>query len=332
MDSAKPGHTVTFQGLKGAAHLNGTEGRLIKYSKKEGRWSVRCSTTGHTYNDGALVNAKPENLIRKKALSGREAEDEAWALALTKEEPMKEILDDDLFRKPHEEECPICLSPLDFDVNSKVYMSCCGKLVCIGCDYGMSQVEDGEDPCPFCRTTTIGRKAPTISGMEGEFIKLRKQIDANDPVAIFMMANMYRGGKHGLRPDKRKAFEYMLRSAQLGNADANYDLSCTYYNKKDMTKATYYWSLAAMHGHAGARHNLGMNELNNKNLSRAMQHFRLAAEQGYTESMYNIKDMKSTGFISKQECDEILKAHKEVLASKKSDQRDRAKENSRLTC
>ena len=146
-----------------------------------------------------------------------------------------------------------------------------------------------------------------------------------DPVAIFVMANMYRGGKHGLRQDKRKAFEYMLRSAQLGNADANYDLGCTHCNKGDMTKATYYWSLAAMHGHAGARHNLGMHELNNENPSRAMQHFRLAAEQGYTESMYSIKDMKSTGFISRQECDEILKAHKEVVAGKKSDQRDRAR-------
>ena len=39
------------------------------------------------------------------------AEDEAWEQALAKEEPMKEILDEDLFKKPHEEECPICLCP-----------------------------------------------------------------------------------------------------------------------------------------------------------------------------------------------------------------------------
>ena len=29
MDGAKPGHTVRFQGLRGAAHLNGTEGTLL---------------------------------------------------------------------------------------------------------------------------------------------------------------------------------------------------------------------------------------------------------------------------------------------------------------
>ena len=56
MDGAKPGHTVKFQGLKGAAHLNGQEGTLVKYVKKEGRWSVRCE-------DGNTVNAKPENLL-----------------------------------------------------------------------------------------------------------------------------------------------------------------------------------------------------------------------------------------------------------------------------
>jgi hypothetical protein len=56
MEGAKPGHTVRFQGLKGAAHLNGTQGTLVKFVKKEGRWSVRCDS------DNSNVNAKPENL------------------------------------------------------------------------------------------------------------------------------------------------------------------------------------------------------------------------------------------------------------------------------
>ena len=37
MEGAKPGHAVEFQGLKGAAHLNGTKGRIIKFDKKEQR-------------------------------------------------------------------------------------------------------------------------------------------------------------------------------------------------------------------------------------------------------------------------------------------------------
>ena len=57
MDKAKPGHTVEFHGLKGAAHLNGTRGTLVEFLKTEKRWSVRCEVDNHK------VNAKPENLV-----------------------------------------------------------------------------------------------------------------------------------------------------------------------------------------------------------------------------------------------------------------------------
>ena len=63
MDKAKPGHTVEFTGLKGAAHLNGTEGTLVEFLKKEQRWSVRCEL------DRKKVNAKPENLILRRNIS-----------------------------------------------------------------------------------------------------------------------------------------------------------------------------------------------------------------------------------------------------------------------
>ena len=88
-----------------------------------------------------------------------------------------------------------------------------------------------------------------------------------------------------------------------------------------------------MHGHAISRHTLGMHEMNiNNNTSRAMKHFRVAAEQGYSKSMYNLHDMESKGLISKQECYEILKAHKDVMDSKKSDNRDRAKRIAAFSC
>mmetsp|Transcript_7913 Transcript_7913/g.16022 ORF Transcript_7913/g.16022 Transcript_7913/m.16022 type:complete len:271 (-) Transcript_7913:427-1239(-) len=56
METAKKGHTVEFKGLKGAAHLNGTQGTLVEFLKREHRWRVRCDA------DGVLVNARPENL------------------------------------------------------------------------------------------------------------------------------------------------------------------------------------------------------------------------------------------------------------------------------
>ena len=59
MENAKPGHRVEFQGLKGAAHLNGTKGHLVRFLKKQKRWVVSCE--GEEYQ---TVNAKPENLMR----------------------------------------------------------------------------------------------------------------------------------------------------------------------------------------------------------------------------------------------------------------------------
>ncbi len=56
MESALPGDKVTFQGLIGAAHLNGTEGKLIKFIDSEQRWCVRC------LGENAKVKAKPENM------------------------------------------------------------------------------------------------------------------------------------------------------------------------------------------------------------------------------------------------------------------------------
>jgi len=59
MEGAKPGHTVEFHGLKGAAHLNGTKGTLVQLftrGEAKGRWEVRCAV------DQKKVNAKPENL------------------------------------------------------------------------------------------------------------------------------------------------------------------------------------------------------------------------------------------------------------------------------
>mmetsp|Transcript_802 Transcript_802/g.1504 ORF Transcript_802/g.1504 Transcript_802/m.1504 type:complete len:219 (+) Transcript_802:55-711(+) len=58
MENAQPGHTVEFHGLRGAAHLNGTSGHLVRYLEEEQRWAVRCDDT---YK---IVNAKPANLKR----------------------------------------------------------------------------------------------------------------------------------------------------------------------------------------------------------------------------------------------------------------------------
>ena len=59
MDDAQPGHAVEFQGLRGAAHLNGTKGRLTKFNGKEQHWGVECDDKSN-----GIVQAKAANLKR----------------------------------------------------------------------------------------------------------------------------------------------------------------------------------------------------------------------------------------------------------------------------
>lgn len=50
-----PGQTVTFKGLQGATHLNGTAGKVVRFDAAQQRWVIRTAKN-------ALVKAKAENL------------------------------------------------------------------------------------------------------------------------------------------------------------------------------------------------------------------------------------------------------------------------------
>lgn len=74
MKDARPGSLVKFKGLSGAAHLNGQEGRLVRWFKREKRWAVRTKPV-----DGPeeLVKCKAANLVlvsREEATSSHSDE------------------------------------------------------------------------------------------------------------------------------------------------------------------------------------------------------------------------------------------------------------------
>ncbi|KAL7527374.1 hypothetical protein ACHAXR_001924 [Thalassiosira sp. AJA248-18] len=159
---------------------------------------------------------------------------------------------------------------------------------------------------------------------------IQKRMDENDPVALFQMGYYYRVARHGLPQSYTKSLDYMIRSAQLGNSKANHNLGCAYFHgdgvKKDKKKSAYYWSLAATQGYPEARHSLAAYVLNEeKDTPRAMKHFRIAAEQGNRDSMGTINASVMRGYITREERNEIQKTHDEVIASMKSEQRDRAR-------
>ena len=162
-------------------------------------------------------------------------------------------------------------------------------MICNGCDHANPMDEVGGklfQKCPFCRE----EPAETQEEIES---KLMKRIEANnDPVAMYQMA--------GFRAQEKNysgAFEYYSKAAELGHAEAHYELSMFYKAphwvgvgiEQDEKKFAYHSEQAAIGGHPVARYNLGYYESENRNIGRALKHLMIGAKQGEDKSLEMIK-------------------------------------------
>ena len=251
-----------------------------------------------------------------------------------------ELRDDILFKQPestHIGDCPICCVPLPIqtDKNESMFYSCCCKLICKGCAYAnkLFQHQDNmPETCPFCRHP--------VPKTREEFKKnLMKRIEANDQVALSQM-----GGKHFDEGDYDGAFKYLKKAADLGNADAHYQLSLLYLKgtvvEKDEKKELYHLEEAAIAGHPRARYNLGCYELRSGSIERAdnigyyevranrferaVKHFSIAANLGHDGSLKALKEYYKPGLLSKDCFAAALRGHYAAVKATKSPQRETA--------
>eukprot|EP00984_Skeletonema_dohrnii_P018061 scaffold8348_cov78-Skeletonema_dohrnii-CCMP3373.AAC.1 len=235
-----------------------------------------------------------------------------------------ELRDELLFKQPessHRGDCPICMIPLHLDVTESPMAMCCSKTICNGCNYANQKREiQGklQHTCPFCR-----EPLPTTD--EGCDKQRMKRIEANDPAAMYQ-----EGVKQDGKGDYSSAFEYYTKAAQLGDAEAHYQLSILYHHghgiEKDLGKATHHREEAAIGGHPSARYNLGVLEWNNNNAERAVKHFIIAATQGHDKSIKYLMEIFKGGLVSKDELAAALRAHQAAVDATKSPQRKAAEQ------
>ena len=245
-----------------------------------------------------------------------------------------ELRDELLFKQPessHFGDCPICCIPLSLDIRKSPINECCSKVICNGCSHAHRRrawEKRLEQSCPFCREP--------VPNTEKESAKLRmKRVKANDPVAIRQEGVMrYNKGEY------IKA--YYTKAAELGDAEAHYQLSILYQSgkgvEKDEGKKIYHLEEAAIAGHPFARYVLGVCEWrrfrveNNRNDERAVKHWIIAARQGDGNSIKELMKIFKHGqkydfeYISKEDLAAALRAHKTVVDATKSPQRDTAEE------
>ena len=242
----------------------------------------------------------------------------------------KELHDEKLFKQPPpKEDCPICMIRLPILESGRMFMACCGKMICIGCihapvydDLGNEVVEKG---CAFCRAP-VSRSSTKDEELIRQF---EKRTELNDFYAIYSMGCYYAQGENGLSQNDAKALELFHRAGDLGCADAHFNLGLIYnrgilgveMNKK---KAIHYWELAAMEGHVTARNRLGETEGLTGNKDRALKHFMIAARDGNLRSLENIKTMYKNGYTTKEDYAKALRSYQAYLDEIKSEQRDKA--------
>jgi TPR repeat protein len=143
----------------------------------------------------------------------------------------------------------------------------------------------------------------------------------NDPAAMCHM-----GRKRCHEGDYDTGLHYLTKAAELGDADAHYNLSCSYSDgegvEKDMKRQFYHLEEAAIGGHPKARHNLGCVAAKNGDVERARKHFIIAAKLGHHDSLKAVKLLYANGHASKEDYAGALRTYQAATEEAKSAERE----------
>ena len=224
-----------------------------------------------------------------------------------------ELYEERLFKDPPpREECPICMIPLPVDGNNEIFKSCCGKFICRGCWYEMTNESKKkgkkfkEDLCAFCR-------APEFSSDKELIKRLKSHMEKGNADAISYFGALHIQGHHGFPQDYAKANELFLKAGELGCSSAYYNLAKSYEHglgvEIDKKKAKYYNELSSMMGNLNARCFLGASEVEEGKMGRAYKHFMVSARAGHTVALDVVKKGFMHGHVTKEEYAETLRTY-----------------------
>jgi len=236
-----------------------------------------------------------------------------------------ELHDEKLFKQPPPlDDCPICFLRLPTLGTGIKYKTCCGKVICSGCEYAPVYDNQGNQvdnkKCAFCRVPTCDNEETNR--------RIKKRVEMNDPIAIYNQGCDYRDGLRGFPQDYTKTLELFLRAGEFGHASSYNDIGYAYDNGEgveiDKKKARHYFELGAIGGDATARYNLGIWEEDSGNYERALKNHVIAVRSGYAPSLKEIQRLYSNGRATRDDYTKSLQSYQDYLGEIKSKQRDDA--------
>jgi TPR repeat protein len=234
-----------------------------------------------------------------------------------------ELHDEALFSHPPKgDDCPICFLTLPALETGCVFLACCGKMICAGCDLAHVR-SNGSPACYFCRAKDLSAK---------EFIKqLEKRADLNDSTAVCQLGNYHWRGNDdfGVKKHIDHAVKLWHRAAELGSLKALNNLGVLFNHgcdgiSKDKTKAKQYFEKGAMAGFADSRLILGGIEYDAGNFDRATKHWLNAASGGDIRAVNLIKNAMAGGGATKDDYAQAIRGYTQYLDDVRSESRDRA--------
>jgi len=237
---------------------------------------------------------------------------------------------EDLFKQPPpRDDCPICFLRFPAQVRAEdqalwdtiPWYPCCGKRVCLGCNYAHNDSAVGRESCPFCRAL-YPRSAM-------EYLALvNNRAKKDDAEAFVMLAKCYSEGGMGLPKYHAKSFEMGERAAELGSIEGHALLAKAYQwgegVEKDPEKAIQHYQIAAIGGNEDARFQLGFFECLLENHDRSLKHYVIAASAGCSLSLKCVMLKFMEGHASKADYEKTLRAWKDSIDEMESKERSKA--------
>jgi len=239
-----------------------------------------------------------------------------------------ETADIDIFAPiPERDECPICLIPLPINEGEIIFMTCCGKYVCQGCNYKQALndkkngVPNHKKKCAFCRQPH-----------QNNAIKaLRKLMKKNNPDVYIQMAKLYKSGGEGALQSDTRCLEMLIKAAELGNnyGYAYYMIGLYYQDgvivEQNRSKAIEFYEVAAKKGSLRAHKKLAPLYDDSGDIQKFIKHVIMAASAGDKVSMEALMIGYKDKLLSKEVLTQTLRAFQTSDNAMKSDDRDFAR-------
>ena len=139
-------------------------------------------------------------------------------------------------------------------------------------------------------------------------------------IAQYNLGFSYSKGQNGVEQDLKRAAEFYQQAAQLGLAEATYNLG-TFYDEgkgveRNLTKAVELYQQAAQLGHAGAIYNLGVSYSEGsgvqQDLTKAVELYQQAAQLGHAGAIYNLGVSYSEGLGVQQDLTKAVELYQQA--------------------